>query len=291
MQKKLTAIHEDNNINELLLGSIQEQINYHQNSTLRLPKGLYLGYLKMQSSVDQIQIVVPAKTPNILPHCKIRDNCHISAEEWKFLKRNKIAACTYELPSDRPTGVQELFLDSLTHAAHRLFKYMDIPPEEALTHRLYDYEVIELSAEVSFLIVCPRAESSCAVPGQREILLQRGDLLSLPLQAFEMIHLKTYQGGIIQVCYIAFIGCRLSSNTLSNTLLTISITEILEAVLHSGIGYNSGQSFASRSILNQRSTNGQRAFGQITRAYAKSEYGMEGYSMANGCHRFCQRPC
>lgn len=198
VQKKLTAIHEDNNINELLLGSIQEQINYHQNSTLRLPRGLYLGYLKMQSSVDQIQIVVPAKTPNILPHCKIRENSHISADEWKFLKRNKIPACTYELPSDRPTGVQELFLDSLTHAAHRLFKYMDIPPEDALTHRLYDFEVIDLSAEVSFLIVCPRAESSCAVPGQREILLQRGDLLSLPLQAFEMAHLRTYQSGIIQ---------------------------------------------------------------------------------------------
>lgn len=197
VQKKLTAIHEDNNINELLLGSIQEQINYHQNTTLRLSKGLYLGYLKMQSSVDQIQIVVPAKTPNILPHCKIRDNNHISAEEWKFLKRNKMP-CAYELPTDRPTGVQELFIDALTHAAQRLFKYMDIPTEDALTHRLYDFEVIELSAEVGFLIVCPRAESSCAVPGQREILLQRGDLLSLPIQAFEMVHLKAYQSGIIQ---------------------------------------------------------------------------------------------
>lgn len=151
----------------------------------------------MQSSVDQIQIVVPAKTPNILPHCKIRDNNHVSAEEWKFLKRNKMP-CAYEIPNDRPTGVQELFLDTLTHAAHRLFKYMDIPPEDALTHRLYDFEIIELSPEVSFLIVCPRAESSCAVPGQREILLQRGDLLSLPLQAFEMVHLRTYQVGIIQ---------------------------------------------------------------------------------------------
>lgn len=193
----MTAIHEENNINEILLNSIQEQISYHRASTVRLPKGLYLGYLKMQSSVDQIQIVVPAKTPNILPHCKIRDNAHISAEEWRFLKRNK-EPCTYEPNNERPTGVQELFIDSLTHAAHRLFKYMDLSPEDALTHRLYDYEVIELSPEVSFLIVCPRAESSCAVPGQREILLQRGDLLSLSIQAFEMVHLKTYHCGIIQ---------------------------------------------------------------------------------------------
>lgn len=164
---------------------------------MRLSKGLYLTYLKMQSSVDQIQIVVPTKTPNMLPHCKIRDNSHISAEEWQVLKRNKIS-CSYELASDRPSAVQELFIDALTHAAHRLFKYMDIPPEDALTHRLYDLEVIELSPEVSLLVVCPRAESSCAVPGQREILLQRGDLLSLSIQAFEMVHLKTYQSGIIQ---------------------------------------------------------------------------------------------
>lgn len=193
----MTAIHEDNNINEILLSSIQEQINYHQASAVRLSKGLYLGYLKMQSSVDQIQVVVPAKTPNILPHYKIRDNAHISAEEWRFLKRNKISS-TYELNDERPTSGQELFIDAVTHAAHRLFKYMDIPTEDSLSHRLYDIEVIELSSEVSFLIVCPRADSFCAVPGQREILLQRGDLLSLSIQAFEMVHLKTYQNGIIQ---------------------------------------------------------------------------------------------
>ncbi|XP_055322319.1 uncharacterized protein LOC129578170 isoform X4 [Sitodiplosis mosellana] len=197
VQKKMTAIHEDNNINEILLSSIQEQINYHQASTVRLSKGLYLGYLKMQSSVDQIQIVVPAKTPNILPHSKIRENNHISSEEWKFLKRTKLTGNT-DMGDDRPSSGQELFIGALTAAATRLFKYMDISLEDAMPNRLYDFEVIELSADVSFLIVCPPAESSCAVPGQREILLQRGDLLSLPIQAFEMVHLKTYQSGIIQ---------------------------------------------------------------------------------------------
>lgn len=197
LQRRLTAIHEDNTINEILLCSIQDQINYHQASTVRLSKGLYLGYLKMQSSVDQIQIVVPAKTPNILPHYKIRDNCHISAEEWKFLKRNKVTSC-FDVNENKPSGGQELFIDALTYAAHRLFKYMNIPMEDALTHRLYDFEVVELSAEVSFLVLCPRADASCAVPGHREILLQRGDLLSISIQAFEMIHLNTYQSGIIQ---------------------------------------------------------------------------------------------
>jgi hypothetical protein len=57
----------------------QDQITYHQVSSIRLPRGLYLGYLKMRSSVDLLQVLVPAKSPNVLPHCKIRDNPHITA--------------------------------------------------------------------------------------------------------------------------------------------------------------------------------------------------------------------
>ena len=77
VQKKL-PLH-DNTMNEILLSSIQEQIVYNQTSSSKLSKGLYLGYLKMHSSFDTIQVVVPFKTPNVLPFCKIRDNPHISA--------------------------------------------------------------------------------------------------------------------------------------------------------------------------------------------------------------------
>lgn len=74
---------------------------------------------------------------------------------------------------------------------------MDISNEDALTHRVCDSEIVDLTEEVSFIVICPSAEFSCSVPGQREILLQRGDLLSLPIQVFEMIHLTTYQSSII----------------------------------------------------------------------------------------------
>lgn len=99
---------------------------------------------------------------------------------------------------DHSTEQQRSFLELITNASKRLFKHMDISSEDALTHRLYDYEVIEINQDVSFIIICPSVELSCAVPGQREILLQRGDLLSLPIQVFEMIHLNTYQNSIIQ---------------------------------------------------------------------------------------------
>ncbi|XP_054726536.1 uncharacterized protein LOC129236272 [Anastrepha obliqua] len=210
LQKKIVALLEDYNINEMLISSISEQIHYHQASTQRLSPGLYLGYLKMQCSMDQIQVVVPVKTPNVLPHCKVRDNSHITADEWQILKRNNAPnggsrsnsplnmALEFNTNPEEATEGQRLFLYDLTNAAQKLFTYMNIKPEDAKTHRLYDIEVIEHSKDISFLIICPAVELTCAVPGQSELLLQRDDLASLSIQAFEMIHLRTYQPGIIQ---------------------------------------------------------------------------------------------
>lgn len=183
----------DQNISESLMASIQEQINYHQASGAKLSKGLYLAYLKMQSSVDQIQIVVPSKSPNILPHCKIRDNPHVSAEEWVCIRNQNLPDVV-----DTWSEQQRTFLELVTSAAKRLFNYMDISSEESYSHRLYDNEIIELTQDVSIIVVCPSADNSCSVPGQRELLLQRGDLLSLPVQVFEMVHLNTYQKNIIK---------------------------------------------------------------------------------------------
>ncbi|XP_030559426.1 uncharacterized protein LOC115761696 [Drosophila novamexicana] len=207
LQKKLGALHEDYTINELLISSIGEQLHYQQAALQRLEPGLYLGYLKMQCSMDQIQVVVPVKTPNVLPHCKVRENSHITAEEWQVLHRTENNPLRLPLDFSTPgdgngnspaTEVQRLFLHDLSNAMHKLLASMSIKATDAATHRLYDVEVIEHSRDISFLIVCPSVESSCAVPGQSELLLQRDDLVSLSIQAFEMIHLRTYQPAIVQ---------------------------------------------------------------------------------------------
>ncbi|XP_020709867.2 uncharacterized protein LOC105689444 isoform X3 [Athalia rosae] len=206
--KKLIT-HEDSSVADILMASIAEQMTYHQVSSVNLSKGLYLGYLKMQSSVDLIQVVVPAKSPNVLPHCKIRDNPHVSAEEWEYLKRlTKIQPGDQAVLEDseekenatnesQGTEQQKLFVDLVSATARRLFSYMEINPDDSLNHRLYDAEVIDLTPTVSFLITVPPAETACSVPGTREILLKRGDLLSLPIQVFEMVHLNTYQKDVI----------------------------------------------------------------------------------------------
>ncbi|XP_076679752.1 ankyrin repeat and fibronectin type III domain containing protein wide awake isoform X7 [Andrena cerasifolii] len=205
---KKVITHEDSNVADILIASIQEQMTYHQVSSIKLSKGLYLGYLKMQSSVDLIQVVVPAKSPNVLPHCKVRDNPHVSAEEWDYLKRiTRIHAADASAKDSEEkenvtnesqgTEQQKLFVDLVAATARRLLNYMEINPDDSLCHRLYDAEVIDLTHDVSFLITVPPAETACCVPGTREILLQRGDLLSLPIQVFEMVHLNTYQKEVI----------------------------------------------------------------------------------------------
>lgn len=204
LQKKVSVLLEDSTINEILLSGIPEQINYYQTSTQKLSRGLYLGLLQMHSSFDTIQVIVPTKTPNNLPHVKIRENPHISAEEWKIIKskdshNSKIPLCFEHLGS-KPTEAQQIFLESLKLSIIRLFKYFNVSTEAALLHRLYDVEVIELNHDISFLIICPSAENviPCAVPGQGDLILKRSDLIYLPLIVHEMIHLRTYQPNIIQ---------------------------------------------------------------------------------------------
>ena len=204
LQKKVSVLLEDSSINEILLSGIPEQINYYQTSTQKLSRGLYLGYLKMHSSFDTIQVIVPTKTPNNLPHVKIRENPHISAEEWNIIKSKdsshiKIPLC-FEYFGSKLTEAQQIFLESLKLSIIRLFKFFNISSEAAMLHRLYDAEVIELNHDISFLIICPSAENAipCAVPGQSDLILKRSDLMSLPLIVHEMIHLRTYQPSIIQ---------------------------------------------------------------------------------------------
>ena len=58
--------------------------------------------------------------------------------------------------------------------------------DAAVTHRVYDMEVIELSEEVSFLLLLPPVENVCSVPGHTEEITENPNYLTLPVQVFEM---------------------------------------------------------------------------------------------------------
>lgn len=56
----------------------QDILAYQRRSQHHLSPGLYLGYLKLSSSVDQIKVLVPQRTPSMLCHSRIRDNWNVS---------------------------------------------------------------------------------------------------------------------------------------------------------------------------------------------------------------------
>lgn len=192
IQRKVLPISDASSANEIILASIPQQIEFYQAADVKLSKGLYVGYLKMHCSMEQMHVVVPTKTPNVLPHCKIRDNPHVCAEEWAVLQES--------FDPQRKTETQRRFLDALSVAAVRVFKYMGVPTECMLKHKLFNLELIHHSHDVSFLVICPPIELSCAAPGQREMLLQRADLVSVPTQAFEMCQMFTYNSDNIRKC-------------------------------------------------------------------------------------------
>ncbi|XP_065338459.1 ankyrin repeat and fibronectin type-III domain-containing protein 1 isoform X3 [Cloeon dipterum] len=197
---------------DTLMTSIPEIIQYNQLSSTKLARGLYMGYLKLRSSVDLIQILVSNRAPNVLPHCKVRDNPHVCSEEWEWLKslsaRHKKdkennedseegkTELNNKIEDDEPSDQQKAFIRLVAATSKRLLNYMEVSPDDAFNHRLYEAEVVEVSPEVSFIVMVPPAEAVCAVPGTKDKedpLLRREDLLLLPVQAFEMAHLSTYQ--------------------------------------------------------------------------------------------------
>ncbi|XP_071527330.1 uncharacterized protein wake isoform X3 [Panulirus ornatus] len=199
---------------DLLLSSLQDQILYDQVSRVPLRRGLYLGYLKLQSSVDVLQVLVPEKTPNMFPHVKIRENPHVSREEWEWVQSLELSSTeqwhlsTETEPAENegercsslpsvPSPAQLVWHSELSKAARQLLNQLEVVEEAQHQHRLYCGEVLELSPDIALLLVMPPVDAVCSAPGQEDALLSQPNLTTLPLQIFEMIHMGTYQRELI----------------------------------------------------------------------------------------------
>ena len=128
------------------------------------------------------------------------------SEEWDYLKRILRSRTSEASHRDvveekenetneeiQMTEQQKIFVDLVSTTSRRLLSYMDISTDDSHTHRLYDAEVIELTNQVSLIVIVPPADMACTAPGTRETLVQRSDLLVIPIQVFEMVHLSSYQ--------------------------------------------------------------------------------------------------
>ncbi|XP_019477310.1 ankyrin repeat and fibronectin type-III domain-containing protein 1 isoform X1 [Meleagris gallopavo] len=203
-QRKSLSTPEEPTALDILLITIQDILSYHKRSQQRLPPGLYLGYLKLCSSVDQIKVLVLQKLPNVLCHVKIRDNSNVSRDEWEWIQTlsGSESVESMDHTSDCPT---QLFLYELQMAVKALLKQINLPLHQAKHFRLYTQEVLELGHNVSFLLLLPASDDVCTAPGQNNPYTPHSGFLNLPLQMFELVHFCCYKEKFISLY------CRLSA--------------------------------------------------------------------------------
>ncbi|EDM05661.1 rCG64351, partial [Rattus norvegicus] len=184
-QRKSLSTPEEPTALDILLITIQDILSYHKRSHQRLSPGLYLGYLKLCSSVDQIKVLVTQKLPNILCHVKIRENHNISKEEWEWIQKLSGSESMESVDHNADCPVR-LFFYELQMAVAALLKQINIPLHQARNFRLYTQEVLEMGHNVSFLLLLPASDDVCTAPGQNNPYTPHSGFLNLPLQMFEL---------------------------------------------------------------------------------------------------------
>ncbi|XP_053709169.1 ankyrin repeat and fibronectin type-III domain-containing protein 1 isoform X1 [Synchiropus splendidus] len=200
-QRKSMSTPEEPYALDVLVITLQDILTYQRRSSYRLAPGLYLGFLKLSSSVDQIRVLVSQRTPNMLCHTRIRENANVSREEWAWLQ-SLTAQCDQDLG---PDSHAPLLFYELQTAIKSLLKLVNAPSDQVHQFRLYTNEVVELGHGVAFLLLLPPADHVCAAPGQSQHYTLMSGFIQLPLQMFELVHFSCYQKSFISLY------CRLSS--------------------------------------------------------------------------------
>ncbi|XP_037836872.1 ankyrin repeat and fibronectin type-III domain-containing protein 1 [Kryptolebias marmoratus] len=219
-QRKSLSTPEEPYALDILIITMQDILAYQRRSNHRLASGLYLGYLKLSSSVDQIRVLVSQRTPNMLCHTRIRDNANVSREEWDWIQTLAAAGNKDRSEEDsegaepRAESHAPLLYYELQTAIKSLLKHINIPLHQARHFRLYSQEVVELGHGVSFLLLLPPADDVCSAPGQSNPYSPLSGFLHLPLQMFELVHFCTYKEKFISLY------CRLSSVLDLDALIT-----------------------------------------------------------------------
>ncbi|XP_045065619.1 ankyrin repeat and fibronectin type-III domain-containing protein 1 [Coregonus clupeaformis] len=203
LQRKSITSPEEPTALDMLLITLHEKLAYHRRSRKLLSPGLYLGYLKLCSSMDQIRALVPQNLPNVLCHTKIRDNCNVSREEWQWLQALSSLEESLEMDQDVQSAPHRLLQD-LRSAAKDLMAHMNIPVSQAQDFRIYAQEVLEFGDKVSFLLLLPPSDDVCTAPGQNNPYSPQSGFLTLPLQVFELVHFDAYCPSFIgQYCRVS----------------------------------------------------------------------------------------
>lgn len=131
-------------------------LNFFEASQIPLDPGLYLGYLRLQSTLNVIRVTVPENVPAVLPFALIRENPHVTMEEWEWLRElDKLSDEGNQSPIEtpQPTNLQYKFHQQLSRAGSILIHDLDIEPDLIKDHRLFRLQILQLNSDVSFIFV------------------------------------------------------------------------------------------------------------------------------------------
>uniref|UniRef100_A0AAQ4PQ89 Ankyrin repeat and fibronectin type III domain containing 1a n=1 Tax=Gasterosteus aculeatus aculeatus TaxID=481459 RepID=A0AAQ4PQ89_GASAC len=126
-QRKSLSTPEEPYALDILIITLQDILAYQRRSSHRLAPGLYLGYLKLSSSVDQIRVLVSQRTPNMLCHSRIRENANVSREEWDWIQSLSAAADQGEEAEPRAESHTPLLYYELQTSIRSLLKLLNLP--------------------------------------------------------------------------------------------------------------------------------------------------------------------
>ncbi|XP_075879719.1 ankyrin repeat and fibronectin type-III domain-containing protein 1 [Nelusetta ayraudi] len=181
---------------DMLYEQLKEKMSFHRHSAQWAQPGLYVGILKLWSSVEQIRVLVPQRLPNLLCHTRVRHNAHVSREEWAWLQSHVYSTTNGggQSPEDESlmeSGGLAEFIRSLRAAVTHLLTKLNIPLYRAYQYGVYTRELLQFGDKVSMLLLLPPSEdfSSSYWP----LVGTKEPGLTMPLQIFELVHFWTYE--------------------------------------------------------------------------------------------------
>ncbi|XP_041830300.1 ankyrin repeat and fibronectin type-III domain-containing protein 1-like [Melanotaenia boesemani] len=184
---------------DILYEQLKEKLSFHRHSTQWAQPGLYVGILKLCSSVEQIRVLVPQRLPNLLCHTRVRHNAHVSRDEWTWLQSHVHTAHNASIQnllsgeddsSMEGSSLRE-FVRCLRAAVTHLLTKLNIPLYRAYQYGVYTRELLQFGEKLSMLLLLPPSEdfSSSYWP----LVGTKEPSLTMPLQIFELVHFWTYE--------------------------------------------------------------------------------------------------
>ena len=178
------------------MNTCPEIVGFHRKCRTPPDPGLYLSLFKLRTSINHLLILSELGSVILFPSVRIRDNSNISKEEWIWLQ--SLGTLRYAKSGKRRqvpdvNGVGSSLLNSIRQAWHVLRFKLELSQEQTLDYRVYTNEVIELSSEVSILLVLPAPSDVVTAPGvSDEFISNNAKLTAIPLPSFKLLQLSFF---------------------------------------------------------------------------------------------------